>query len=123
MERWLSGRKRHRAKVLGAQVSQGFESLPLRNTFFIFSQIIKKVQANEFCGSFYLKFEPFSWKILIIEVEESGVAPRRYFSVGLRLRSARRVVRACAAGGVWGGMPRQSACFFGRVWGGNFSTA
>src|SRR3989338_1485001 len=29
-ERWLSGRKRHRAKVLGGQLPRGFESLPLR---------------------------------------------------------------------------------------------
>ena len=28
------------------------------------------------CGSFYLKFEHFLLKILIIEVEESGVASR-----------------------------------------------
>jgi hypothetical protein len=62
-----------------------------------------------------LKFELFSWKILIIEVEESGVAPRRCFLVGLRRRSARRVVRARAAGGVWGGMPRRPADFFARV--------
>jgi hypothetical protein len=38
------------------------------------------------CGSFYLKFEHFSWKILIIE-EESGVASRCYFSVGLRSKT------------------------------------
>ena len=32
----------------------------------------------------------------------------------IRLRSARRSVRAGAAGGVWGGMPRRPATFFGR---------
>ena len=30
MERWLSGRKRHPAKVLFGQPDRGFESLPLR---------------------------------------------------------------------------------------------
>jgi hypothetical protein len=39
-------------------------------------------------------------------------------SMSLRRRSARRVVRTGAAGGVRGGMPRLSACFFGRGWGG-----
>ena len=30
MERWLSGRKRRRAKALGMKVPRGFESHPLR---------------------------------------------------------------------------------------------
>jgi hypothetical protein len=30
MERWLSGRKRHRAKVLTGKLVRGFESHPLR---------------------------------------------------------------------------------------------
>jgi len=43
------------------------------------------------------------------------VSLRDAIYVGLRLRSARRVERACAAGGVWGGMPRRPADFFARV--------
>jgi hypothetical protein len=67
-----------------------------------------------FSGSFYLKFEHFLLKILIIEVEEKWCRFATLISVGLRRSSARRVVRACAAGGVWGGMPRRPADFFAR---------
>ena len=40
------------------------------------------------------------------------VSLRDAIYVGLRLRSARRMVRVCAAGGVWGGMPRTSSAIF-----------
>ena len=36
MERWLSGRKRHAANVLGEKSPPGFESLPLRQDEFLF---------------------------------------------------------------------------------------
>ena len=42
------------------------------------------------------------------------VSLRDAIYVGLRLRSARRMVRVCAAGGVWGGMPRTSSAIFLR---------
>ena len=34
MERWLSGRKRHRAKVLSGKLDRGFESHPLRQVVY-----------------------------------------------------------------------------------------
>jgi hypothetical protein len=42
------------------------------------------------------------------------VSLRDAVNVGLRHRSARRVERTCAAGGVWGGMPRTSSAIFSR---------